>query len=111
MAINVQTLPLKLSLTLPLLITQSVTTLRCSGWLSKLLKIEGIGQIGFRADQLLLKQSEDASHECRPACLHLLASLIGQSDFFFFFLSSFAFERRRQLPEPKLFRIVPEKWN
>lgn len=74
MAINGQTLTLKLSFTLPLLITLSETTPESSRWISKLLKIEGIGQIDFSTDRLLLKQSENMSCKYRRPPLHLWVS-------------------------------------
>lgn len=75
MAINGQTLTLKLSLTLPSLITQSRTALHTSRWISKLLKIEGAGQIDFCSYQLLLlTQSENVIGKHRPSPLHLWVS-------------------------------------
>lgn len=75
MAINGQTLTLKLSLTLPSLITQSETALHTSRWISKLLKIEGAGQIDFCGYQLLLlMQSENVIGKHRPSPLHLWVS-------------------------------------
>lgn len=75
MAINGQTLTLKLSLTLPSLITQSGTALHTLCWISKLLKIEGTGQIDFCGYQLLLlTQSENMIGKHRPSPLHLWGS-------------------------------------
>lgn len=44
------------------------------GGFSQLLKIEGIGQMHFSTDQLLLKQSKNMTHKYRPPPLHLWAS-------------------------------------
>lgn len=75
MTINGQTLTLKLSLTLPSLITPSGTALRTSLWISKLFKIEGAGQIDFCGYQLLLlTQSENMIGKHRPSPAHLWVS-------------------------------------
>lgn len=105
MAINGQTLTLKLSLTSPSLITQSRTALHTSRWISKLLKIEGAGQIDFCGYQLLLlTQSENMIGKHRPPPLHLVSDgkLMG---------GRHAFQREQPwLPEPELrkrhFRII-----
>lgn len=40
-------------------------------WIWELLKIEGIGQIDFSADRLLLKRSENMRRKYGPPPLHL----------------------------------------
>lgn len=108
MTINGQTLTLKLSLTLPSLITQSGSAPQTSPWISKLLKIEGAGQIDFCSYQLLLllTQSENMMGKHRASLLHLGVS--AGTSFSLMGLSLTGCSPRFPSPEPWL--PEPERW-